>query len=235
MNFKHVLSDASESIVSFDKFDKSIFSEIRDYQPGDSLNKIHWKLSARKGDFVTKEFEGNVNNKTKILIDNESLDLGFEKDIILEDYIVEGVVALTKYMLKNNTPLQMHWHHYDNMMEYGEQPKDFGKFYESLATMNFEHDHEAFLPLVKEQTNNQYEKCVLMVFTPRITNELSELLLHRKRQGYEINIVTINPTGFVIAEDNISFEVKPLYRLIDNGVRVYHLRFEDGSCRLEVA
>lgn len=235
MNFKHAMSDSNESIVSFDKFDQSIFSEIRDYQPGDALNKIHWKLTARQGDFVTKEFEGNMNNKTKIMVNNESLSLGYQRDIVLEDYLVEGVVALSKYLLNNSTPIEMHWHHYDNMQEYGSQPKDFNKFYEALALMNFEHDDAMFLKLIESQTQSQYDKCVLMVFTPKVTPVLSELLLKKKRQGFEINIVTINPIGFKIASEQVSFEVGPLYRLMDIGIRVYHMRFEDGTCRLEVA
>lgn len=235
INFKHVLSDASESIVSFDKFDKSIFSDIRAYQPGDALNKIHWKLSAREGDFITKEFEGNVNNATKIMVNNESLELGQERNIVMEDYLIEGVVALSKYLLNNNTPLQMHWHHYDNMKEYGNQPKDFSKFYEALAIMNFEHDHQAFIPMIESETRSQYDKCVLMVFTPKVDDTLCELLLKKKRQGFEINIITINPVGIAIGEEKVSFDVKPLYRLIDIGVKVYHLHYENGTCRLEVA
>lgn len=235
IDFKHVLSDTNESIVSFDKFDKSIFSDIRAYQPGDPLNRIHWKLSARQGDYISKEFEGNVNNKTKILINNESQSLGYERDIVMEDYVVEGVVALSKYLLHNNTPLEMHWHHYDPMMAFGDQPKDFTKFYEALALMNFEHDDEMFLRLVEEQTRSQYDKCVLMVFSPKLSNAVCELLFQKKRQGFEVNIITVNPSGFKIAEEQVNFEVGPVYRLIDAGVRVYHMQFDGGMCRLDVA
>lgn len=234
-NFKHALSDTSESVVSFDKFDKRLFSEIRDYMPGDALNKIHWKLTARTGDFVTKEFEGNVNNKTKIMINNESLSLGRQKNIIIEDYIIEGVVALSKYLLNNNTPIEMFWHHYDTLHERGDQPKDFGKIYEALAILSFEHDEGAFLRLLEAETKTRYDQCVLMIFTPRLTPALCALLLQKKRQGFEINIITINPTGFMIAEEQIKFDAAPIYQLIDIGIRVYHLRFEDGMCRLEVA
>lgn len=234
-NFKHVLSDASESIVSFDKFDKSIFSDVRAYQPGDSLNKIHWNLTARLGNFFTKEFEGNVNNAIKIMVNNESTALGFEKDIILEDYIVEGAVALSKYLLNNNTPLEMHWHHYDNMKVYGKLPKDFGKFYEALAMMNFEHDSKAFLKLVETHTMSQYDKCVLMIFTPKVSDALCELLLQKRRQGFEVNVMTFSLTGYGVGKELVSFNVKPVYKMIDYGIKVYHLIFENGSCRLEVA
>jgi uncharacterized protein (DUF58 family) len=37
---------------------ESVFSDIRDYVPGDSLNRIHWKLTAKEGKWLTKDFQG---------------------------------------------------------------------------------------------------------------------------------------------------------------------------------
>lgn len=235
VNFKYAMSDSNESIVSFDKFDQSLFSEIRTYRPGDSLNKIHWKLSARQGEFMTKEFEGNVTNRTKVLVNNESLALGYQRQIVLEDYIVEGVVALSKYLLEQNIPIEMHWHHYDQMREFGNGPKDFMKFYEALARMNFEYDEGMFVKLIEAESQSGYEKCVLMIVTSKLTYAMSDVLLRKKRQGFEVTIVTTNPRGFAMAKEELKFDAGPLYKLMDAGVRVYHMEFEDGVCRLEVA
>lgn len=232
---QHVMNETTESIVSFDKFDQSIFSEIRQYQQGDALNKIHWKLSARKDEWITKEYEGSVNNKTKIMINNEALTLGHDKNIILEDYLIEGVVALSQYLLENSTPLEMYWHHYETKMVYGTTTKDFTKFYEALAHLSFEHAENAFLNMIYEQTKSQYDQCVLMVFTPEVKHNLSALLLKKKQQGFEVNIVTIKPSGFDIADERVSYDVNHLYRLMDNGIRVYYMSFEEGVCRMEVA
>jgi len=42
---------------------------VRDYQPGDPLNRIHWKSSARKDRFMVKEFDQDPQGDVWILLD----------------------------------------------------------------------------------------------------------------------------------------------------------------------
>ncbi len=45
------------------------FSSVRDYVPGDTLNKIHWKSTARTGRLIVKEFEEDPNADIWIVLD----------------------------------------------------------------------------------------------------------------------------------------------------------------------
>lgn len=235
VKFHHALSESSESIISFDKFDKSVFSELREYQPGDPLNKIHWKLSARSEKLITKEYEGNVNNRTQIFIDTEINHFSYEQNIVIEDYLIEGAVALSKFLLKNNTPTEMVWYEYNDLHLRGEHEKDFKDFYDSLATMKFDAQLGSCKKMIIEKTGSQYDQCVLVLFTAKVTPDLSEVLLRKKRQGYEINLVTLPLKKLEIGGKPVDVDAYPVYRLMDNGIRVYHLTFEDGVCRMEVA
>lgn len=235
VNFHHALSESTESIVSFDKFDKSVFSELRTYQPGDPLNKIHWKLSARSNELITKEYEGNVNNKTKIFVNTEVTHQSYEQNIVIEDYLIEGVVALSKYLLKNNTPTEMFWYDKKSKHIRGSHEKDFQPFYDALAVMQFSEDIGSCEKLLIEETGNQYDQCVIMLFTSHVTPELSDILYRLKRQGYEVNLVTLKLNELVIGGENLEMNANPIYRLMDNGIRVYHMTFEEGICRMEVA
>ncbi len=235
VNFHHALSESTESIVSFDKFDKSIFSELRTYQPGDPLNKIHWKLSARSNELITKEYEGNVNNKTKIFVNTEATHQSYEQNIVIEDYLIEGAVAISKYLLENNTPTEMIWYDNKSMRLRGEHGKDFQPFYDALALMRFSEGVGSCEKMIIEETGNQYDQCVIMLFTSHVTPELSEVLYRKKRQGFEVNLVTLKLNELVIGGKEVEINTNPIYRLMDNGIRVYHMTFEDGICRLEVA
>ena len=235
LRFHHALSESSESVISFDKYDKSIFSELRSYQPGDPLNKIHWKLSARSGELMTKEFEGNVNNRTQIFINTEISHFSYELNVVIEDYLIEGAVALTKFLLKNNTETELHWFDSDPLMVRGNHGKDFKDFYESLALMRFDAQQGDCRRMLMETTGGQYDQCVLILFTAKVTAELAEELSRKKRQGYQVNLVTLPLKDLVIGEDTLDLESGPVYRLMDSGVVVYHLTFEEGICRMEVA
>ena len=45
---------------------------IREYSPGDSLNRIHWKKTAQKGRLISKEFEEDPQSDVWIILDSQS-------------------------------------------------------------------------------------------------------------------------------------------------------------------
>lgn len=49
--------------------DPSEVFRIRDYREGDSLNRIHWKLSYKKQELMIKEFSDPINDRIVILLD----------------------------------------------------------------------------------------------------------------------------------------------------------------------
>ena len=49
--------------------DLSAPSDIRNYQPGDAMKKIHWKLSLRKGELMVRKFDEPVLQDVLILMD----------------------------------------------------------------------------------------------------------------------------------------------------------------------
>lgn len=62
---------------------------LREYQPGDEARFIHWKISARTRQLVTREFEREEVKKITLLLDNgvpdpddEGLGLLFEKAVV---------------------------------------------------------------------------------------------------------------------------------------------------------
>ena len=49
--------------------DLSAPSDIRSYQPGDAIKKIHWKLSLRKGELMVRKFDEPILQDVLILMD----------------------------------------------------------------------------------------------------------------------------------------------------------------------
>ncbi|MBI9049518.1 MAG: DUF58 domain-containing protein [Anaerolineaceae bacterium] len=48
-------------------------SGIREYLPGDSLNRIHWKKSAQRGHLISKEFEEDPQSDVWIILDSQRI------------------------------------------------------------------------------------------------------------------------------------------------------------------
>ncbi len=234
LKMENVMSESTESIFSFDRFDASLFSDVRDYVPGDSLKSIHWKLSAKRGKWITKSFEGSVNNKSKIMMNMDPMPFTREENIILEEYLIETAVALCRYLLENNTPLELIWHTFEPHQEQGHKMKDFNRLYQALTMMGSSPGAQ-MMNLVQGQMAYRQMHHNFIVITPYIDAFMRDFFLRKKRQNYTINIFIIDPKSSEVTKCLERFSLEPLYELVSHGVAVYKIILENGICRLEVA
>lgn len=75
---------------------------IRNYQYGDSIKRIHWKQSAKSADLLVKDFDLSANMKVGLILD------GFKENQLLDDFetveekLVEVCASLSKYFLRQS-------------------------------------------------------------------------------------------------------------------------------------
>lgn len=227
------LIETTESIVSKTNKDPSIFSNVRDYQAGDSLKTIHWKLSAKQTKLLTKEYEGSVNCHTKIIINSDSLPFNFEQNVVIQDYIIESVVATIKYLLENNTPISLAYYKHDNQSISGSNNNDFGQFYNALANMMF--SGKEFINILKKELNSTRQYANTMIFTPYVTKELSEYIILNRPRLADISVYIISETKCEVGNSLTAQDKQPLLQLFSNNIKIYKISYENELCRLEVA
>lgn len=86
--------------------DVSEISGIRQYEPGDSLQSVHWKMTARFDEWMVKEYSMPYTNKLCLVLElfrNE--DISDEMDNVLECYL-----SFAKYIIRNGRQFFMIWH-----------------------------------------------------------------------------------------------------------------------------
>lgn len=82
--------------------DPSEVFDLRDYHPGDKLNRIHWKLSSKKDEFIVKDFSLPVDTPCTLFVNlryYENNDPRFTLPVF--DTLVETLVSVSQYMLEN--------------------------------------------------------------------------------------------------------------------------------------
>ena len=73
------------------------YAYVRDYEPGDPLKTIHWKLSARTDHYLTRLFEKTISPGVTVLLDFY-VPAGEEQDAPeLRDAVVESGLAVADY------------------------------------------------------------------------------------------------------------------------------------------
>lgn len=99
--------DGDESEVQYKKgTDVSDISQIRPYEPGDSLQSVHWKLTARYDEWMVKEYSMPYTNRLCLILElyNNS-DMPDEMDSVIEAYI-----GYALFMINNGREFYMVWY-----------------------------------------------------------------------------------------------------------------------------
>lgn len=80
--------------------DPSEVFDLREYYPGDKINRIHWKLSSKKENWIIREFSLPVDSPTLIFL-NLYCPEDSEYTLPLYDTLIESFVAVSRFMIEN--------------------------------------------------------------------------------------------------------------------------------------
>ncbi|MGE3268196.1 MAG: DUF58 domain-containing protein [Chloroflexota bacterium] len=75
---------------------------VREYQPGDTFNRIHWKSTARQRRLMVKEFELDPFSDIWLVLDLDEQTMAGTGVESVEEYAVTVCATLAKYFLDEN-------------------------------------------------------------------------------------------------------------------------------------
>ena len=202
--------------------DKTSVLDIREYQIGDNLNQIHWKLSAKRGDLMVKNYTNTVQNKCIIFLDTKKLQINNDDTIIIEDLLVETTASIVYYFLKNNKKISLIYQEANNYCcKQASNVNEWGEIYDTFANLKF-NGNKKNIYLLEDVLNyeSNINSITLFMITAKVSEELSERLIIYKSQGYEVNLFTIKNTKLT---DKNNFEIN---KLVSQGIKIYFLATE---------
>ncbi|MCL2188961.1 MAG: DUF58 domain-containing protein [Defluviitaleaceae bacterium] len=85
--------------------DYTTISDIRPYMPTDSIKRVHWKLTAKRNEWLVKNFQSNALNQVTMIFDTTLLPLRYKEQIILEDRMIETAMGLARFCLRKGMPV----------------------------------------------------------------------------------------------------------------------------------
>ncbi|MBQ9265397.1 MAG: DUF58 domain-containing protein [Clostridia bacterium] len=130
---RFTLGDDGSAALSRTQEDYNAPEDVRSYQPGDAMKRIHWKLSSRKRELLVRRFETPAPPDTLILLDcdrplgGENIPEGKEN---LRDALCETAVAVANLQMADGSPVRL--------PIYGDKANEFSS------------DHKASLSLLQE-------------------------------------------------------------------------------------
>lgn len=81
--------------------DFSSLKKVRKYTYGDSIKRVHWKLSSKYNELYIKEFDLTASTKTTIFIDGFKEQFSSDNNHNIEERLVEVTASVIKYTLNS--------------------------------------------------------------------------------------------------------------------------------------
>lgn len=205
----------------------SSIAEIRDYQEGDALKRIHWKLSARHQKYLVKEFDGTLVNDSVVLVDCTEHGLSGVDAARFEDTVAECATAFCKRLTDDYQPIKVLAYSDTRTELAGSSPVDFAALHELMARTRFR-GNISIASAIKLEKDSFGNLGSLILVTRAPTDELFEVLLTLAENDCRITLVT------VLKDDTPNKElIKMLGEFSLRGIRTFTLLpGEDVSLQL---
>ena len=182
--------DPGSEIMARATEDLSAPSDVRAYQPGDAMKKIHWKLSLRKGELMVRKFDEPVLQDVLILMDcSPPPSWGHPQAAAdLRDALLETAASVFTDQLAAD--------HVVHMPLSGAHPVDVEKSMglaialENLARTDFT-ESDRFERVLSLESRRLRKVGCTVVIAARLTGAMVDIMIRMRRMGPAIRFYLI--------------------------------------------
>ena len=170
-------------------------ADVRTYQQGDAMKKIHWKLSMRKQELMVRRFEAPVMPDALVLLDcsapPKTADETSQAD--LRDALLETAASVMYQNIQTDHPAKLPIH--------GDHPIELDKgmgmpvILEALARVDFSAPDKFDRMLMLEMRRMRKVGCTVVV-SARLNSRMVDVLSAMRRMGpyLRLYLITFDPS-----------------------------------------
>ncbi|MBQ3424998.1 MAG: DUF58 domain-containing protein [Clostridia bacterium] len=166
-------------------------ADVRAWQEGDELKKVHWKLSLRKGEVMVRTFEESARPDTLVIPDLQPADAFPEQRLDMEDCVCEAALGAAVAQLRAGYPVRMPLICAHPRETAGQFPADAAAFSDALLRVPFDspYSYEQVLRLMMGRLQRTGGAVLI---TPELTTRIADIALSMQRLGVSIRLIWIS-------------------------------------------
>lgn len=187
---------ASRSVLA----DSMDYAYVREYEPGDPLKTIHWKLSARAGEYMTRLYEVYTNPSVVIIMDFYAASEGAEDLMSMFDAVVESAFSLARYARQQGMDVELRFRDRHGAPQQL-RGADTGKVSEIVADLprmsNDPADESAAVDMVRQQAIVPRGFNNIFVCSANLGSDMISAILEAKVSRRAPHMVAVVPPSLV--------------------------------------
>jgi uncharacterized protein (DUF58 family) len=199
-------------------------STIREYQPGDSFNRIHWRSTARIGQLMVKEFELDPTAEVYLVLDMQERVQQIlapvraarggrplsEQRIAesTEEYGVQAAASIARHLLEQNRMLGLiSWGQHREVIPAERESRQLFKILEALAVLRA-HGAQPLAEVLAAEATRFGRNCTLVIITPSLDERWIVSLQHLLYRGVRAVVVLVEPQSFGGWRDSLTIQAR---------------------------
>ena len=169
-------------------------ADVRTYQQGDAMKKIHWKLSMRKQELMVRRFEAPVMPDALVLLDcskpPRTTDDNAQMD--LRDALLETAASVMQQNIQTDHPAKLPIH--------GDHPIELDRgmgmpvILEALSRVDFSAPDKFDRMLMLEMRRMRKVGCTIVI-SARLNSRMVDVMIAMRRMGptMRLYLITFDP------------------------------------------
>lgn len=166
--------------------------DSREYVPGDSYKKIHWKLTAKTGKLHVKEYNLSASGKVTFYIDGFRENYSEQRILDEDEKLVEMAAGLIHYYLRHRFEVSLvTLDHNRKQLVDGKSLRQFDLFLHALTGFTPNADID-MTRMIQADTEKLSAGATIVVFSPKAGREMAALLQRLRRRRIEVQFITLD-------------------------------------------
>jgi hypothetical protein len=211
--------DVKNPLHNSNTTEEELDTEIRKYYPGDNKKRIHWKASAKQHELVSRKYHHKPKAEILLFMDMVKIKEEELRVIMVEDKIIESILAIANFYAKRGTPSQILYDMGEKKLVNIFSKEEFTAFYKACVSIHFNAE-TPLCDLIRERMLRREEGLFFVAATHFLTKELYLAALQVISGGNRLCILFIS--------DDITEATKELISGMKlAGVDIYQIMSED--------
>lgn len=189
-NFPLSMQLLSQAHSRFDIRDEDYasISDVRQYNPTDSIKRVHWKLTHKRNEWLVKVFQSNALNSVSMILDSTRLDVRDKERLVIEDRMVEMSISLARYCLNKMMPVD--YKVTEGFKTNARTAAEFESIYKASGRLRFEEKPSLdTLSILSHVLNEATGYVNAVIITARLDKDLYERIQNAINNGHLVAIL----------------------------------------------
>ena len=164
--------------------------DIRKWQDGDELRRVHWKLTARKREVLVKVFEASGKPDMLVIPDLSAINALPDQALTFEDGVVEATIAMAKAQLDSGYPVRMPLVNAQPVELSASLPQEVERIAEQLTHVAFDSPY-GFEQVLMTMNARLGRTGGLALITAKLSVRVADMAIRMRGLGLNVRVVWV--------------------------------------------